>query len=407
VKGIDPDFDTTYTFMSDSYIPFHAASLGSEEVEAVRKVLLSGWLTTGPVAHEFERQFAEYVGAKHALAVNSGTAALQLALDAIGLEPGDEVLLPTYTFTATAEVVTYFGAKPVLCDSAAGGFNLDVADAARRITPKTKAIIPVHIGGEPCDMEAIEQLAARAGIHVIEDAAHALPAAYKGKMIGSISPLTAFSFYATKSITTGEGGMLTTDRDDYAERAATMRLHGIGRDAWKRYSRAGSWAYEVRAAGYKLNLCDILAALGLAQLQKCDQFWERRSNLADLYRSKLAGVEELEMPPDVGEESRHAWHLFILRLRSENLEIDRNEFIEQLKRAGVGTSVHFIPLHRHPYYQEYYGYSSATFPNAENAFQRCLSLPIYPDLGDSQVQRVADSVVQIVRKSRKGKCVVV
>lgn len=373
----------------------------------MRRVLLSGWLTTGPVAHEFERQFAGYVGCKHALAVNSGTAALQLALDAIGLEPGDEVLVPTYTFTATAEVVTYFGAKPVLCDSAAGGFNLDVADAARRVTAKTKALIPVHIGGEPCDMEAIGQLAASAGLHVIEDAAHALPAAYKGKMIGSISPLNAFSFYATKSITTGEGGMLTTDRDEYAERAATMRLHGIGRDAWKRYSRAGSWSYEVRAAGYKLNLCDVLAALGLTQLQKCDQFWQRRANLAELYRSKLAAVEELEMPPDVSEGSRHAWHLFVLRLRSEQLEINRDEFIEQLKQTGIGTSVHFIPLHRHPYYNECYGYSPATFPNAEDAFQRCLSLPIYPDLAESQVQRIVDSVVEIVRRSRRGKCVVV
>jgi len=225
--------------------------------------------------------------------------------------------------------------------------------------------------------------------------------------IGSISPLTAFSFYATKSITTGEGGMLTTDRDDYAERAATMRLHGIGRDAWKRYSRAGSWSYEVRAAGYKLNLCDVLAALGLTQLQKCDQFWERRASLAELYRTKLSGVEELEMPPDVGEGGRHAWHLFILRLRSGKLELSRNEFIEELKQAGIGTSVHFIPLHRHPYYQENYGCPPASFPHAENAFQRCLSLPIYPDLRESQVLRITDSVVEIVRRSRKGKCVVV
>src|SRR5437660_10277092 len=248
-----------------TYIPFHRPSIGKEESDAVQRVLASGWLTTGPVAMEFEKQFAAYIGCKHALAVNSCTAALQLALDAIGLRAGDEVLVPSYTFTATAEVVTYFGASPVLCDCVRGGFNIDPADAERRITERTKAIIPVHIAGQVCDLDPIHGLARRHGLHVIEDAAHAIPASYRGQRIGSISELTAFSFYTTKTITTGEGGMLVTNDENYARRAAIMRLHGISGDAWKRYSREGSWHYDVLDAGYKLNLTDMQSSLGIAQ----------------------------------------------------------------------------------------------------------------------------------------------
>lgn len=392
------------TEKSNLYIPFHSASIGTEEIEAVNRVLTSGWLTTGPVAHKFEKEFAEYVGCKHALAVSTGTGALQLALDAIGLSAGDEVLVPTNTFTASAEVVTYFGAKPVLCDSMKNGFNIDCADVERKITPNTKAVMPVHIAGEPCDMETIQQLAKRHGLHVIEDAAHALPTRSKGRMVGAISELTAFSFYATKTITTGEGGMLTTDNDEYAERVSVMRLHGIGRqDAWKRYTKSGSWYYEVVEAGYKLNLCDILAALGAAQLARCDAFWKRRSELAGMYREKLSAIDELEMPPEVRNGDQHAWHLFILRLRSENLTVTRDEFIERLKERQIGSSVHFIPLHRHPYYRETYGYTGADFPHAEDAFSRCLSLPIYPDLREEQLERVVEAVTDIVSSNRKAK----
>jgi perosamine synthetase len=260
----------------DSYIPFHKPSIGREEIEAVNEVLASKWLTTGPVTQRFETEFARYIGCKYAIAVNSATAALQLAMDAIGLRAGDEVLVPTYTFTATAEIVSYFGAQPVLCDSVPGGFNLDPADAARKITPNTRAIIPVHIAGGACDLDAIASLAAARNLQVVEDAAHALPASYRGQRIGTISDLTAFSFYATKTITTGEGGMLTTDNEDYARRAAMMRLHGISGDAWKRYAKHGSWFYEVQDAGYKFNLTDLAGALGLAQLKKADEFRERR-----------------------------------------------------------------------------------------------------------------------------------
>lgn len=392
--------------MNNSYIPFHVPSIGEEEIAAVEKVLRSGWLTTGPVALEFEKEFAQYIGCKYALGVNSCTSALQLALDAIGLKSDDEVLVPTYTFTATAEVVTYFGAKPVLCDSIAGGFNIDCCDAERKITSRTKAIIPVHIGGEPCDMEAIQSLAVRHGLHVIEDAAHALPASFGGHRIGTISELTAFSFYATKTITTGEGGMLTTNNEAYAKRAALMRLHGIGNDdAWKRYSRAGSWEYRVVEAGYKFNLPDILAAVGSAQLRKSDTFFQQRRSIAQHYRTKLAEVEELDLPPTGPANAEHAWHLFIIRLKLDCLEIDRNAFIEQLKEAGVGTSVHFIPLHRHPFYQLRYGVSPKDFPNAEASYVRCISLPIFPGLTDKQVDLVVDSITRIAARNRKGKSV--
>ena len=385
----------------DGYVPFHRACIGQDEQDAVQEVLASGWLTTGPKALEFERQFAEYIGCERALAVNSGTAALHLALDAIGLRAGDEVLVPSYTFTATAEVVTYFGARPVLCDSLEGGFNLDPADVERRVTEKTRAIIPVHIAGEACDLDALQAISARHGLRMIEDAAHALPTTYRGRRIGTISDMTAFSFYATKTITTGEGGMLTTNDPEFANRASTMRLHGIGGDAWKRYSRAGSWYYEVHHAGYKMNLCDILAALGLAQLQKCDAFGRQRRDIAAFYLERFAGLEELIMPPRPRDLDDHAWHLFILRIRPELLQIDRNRFIEQLKAEGIGTSVHFIPLHRHPYYVQEYGYRNSDFPHADDSFTRSISLPIFPGMTTAEMERVAQAVTGIVQKNRK------
>jgi perosamine synthetase len=385
--------------MENNWIPFHRPSIGQEEILAVREVLESRWLTTGPVTQQFEREFAAFIGCKYAVAVNSCTAALHLALDAVGITAGDEVLVPSYTFAATAAVVVYLGARPVLCDSRPGGFNIDPVDAARRITPKTRAIIAVHIAGEPCHLQALRQLAERHSIHLIEDAAHALPASYGGRRVGTISELTAFSFYATKTITTGEGGMLTTNDEAHARRVSTMRLHGISGDAWKRYSNQGSWYYEIVDAGLKANMPDLLAALGLAQLKKVEAFHLRRREIADLYLRRLSGIEELEMPPTGDVDAVHSWHLFILRLRPELLATGRNALVHQLKQAGIGTSVHFIPLHLHPYYRDRYGYCSGDFPHAEDAFARCISLPIYPDMNERDVERVATSVERFVQNN--------
>lgn len=387
--------------MAENFIPFHRPSIGAEEAESVQCVLTSGWLTTGPVTQQFEREFAAYVGARYAIAVNSCTTALQLALDAVGIGDGDEVLVPTYTFAATAAVVVHCGGRPVLCDSLPGAFNIDPADAERRITPRTKAIIAVHFAGEPCDLQVLRDLAEARSLHLIEDAAHALPASYRGKRIGSISDLTAFSFYATKTITTGEGGMLVTNDEAYAKRASIMRLHGISGDAWKRYNSEGSWYYEIMDAGLKANMPDLLAAVGVAQLKQADAFAERRRKIHDYYVSRLGGIDELEMPPAGDADKTHAWHLFILRIRPSKLEINRGEMIRLLKDYGIGTSVHFIPLHLHPYYQRSFGYAKGDFPRAENAYSRCISLPIYPDLREAELERVMTAVESIVIKHRR------
>jgi len=311
--------------MPDRYIPFHRPSLGPEESRAISDVLDSGWLTTGPVAQQFEQEFKAFVGCNYALAVNSCTAALQLGLDAVGVNQGDEVLVPTYTFTASAAVVAHMGAHPVLCDSLPGAFNVDPSDMESRMTAKTKAILAVHIGGEPCDLSSIYQIAARHRIAVIEDAAHALPASYNGERIGRNSEVGAFSFYATKTITTGEGGMFVTGNEAYARRAGLMRLHGISGDAWKRYAKEGTWHYDVVEAGFKMNMPDLLAAIGLAQLRKADRFHRRRCEIASFYLNSLSHMDELEMPPLA---EGHSWHLFIVRLRPELLTLGRNQAIE-------------------------------------------------------------------------------
>lgn len=383
--------------MPDKFIPFHRPCIGPEEFKAVSRVLESGWLTTGPLVQQFEREFAAYIGCRYALAVNSCTAALQLGLDALGVTRGDEILVPTYTFAASAAVVTHMQACPVLCDSVHGGFNVDPADLEARLTPRTKVILAVHIGGEVCDLSTIYRFASRHGLHIIEDAAHALPATYNGGLVGSKSEIAAFSFYATKTITTGEGGMFVTNDRAYARRARLMCLHGISGDAWKRYSKEGSWHYDVMEAGFKMNMPDLLAAIGLEQLRKAERFLKRRREIALLYIDLLSTTEELEMPPVT---EGHAWHLFILRLRSRLLSRGRNRFIEDLKRAGIGTSVHFIPLHMHSYYSRQYGYKKGDFPNAEDAYERAVSLPIYPDMTDADVEYIASTIKSIVEADR-------
>jgi len=375
-------------------VPFHIAPVGEEEAQAAAEVIRSGWLTMGARTFEFERQFGAYVGARHAIAVVSGTAALHLALEAIGIKAGDEVLLPATTFTATGEVVCYLGAKPVLVDVQPGSMNFDPEDAARRTTARTKAIIPVHLSGMPCDMEQIQALAVKHQLRTIEDAAHALPASYHGTPIGALSDITAFSFYATKTLTTGEGGMITTENDQLAERMRIMRLHGIERDAWKRYSSEGSWFYQVLEAGFKYNMTDIAAAIGLVQLGKCDELCAARQAIVERYNAAFKAISCLEAPHDAADR-KSAWHLYILRLRLEQLSINRDQFISELKKRGIGTSVHFIPLHLHPFYQNKFGYKPGDFPSAESEYRRALSLPLFPTMSDAEINAVIAAVAEV------------
>jgi dTDP-4-amino-4,6-dideoxygalactose transaminase len=380
-------------------VPFHRAPVGEEEAQAVSEVIRSGWLTMGPKTFEFEKQFAKYVGAQDAIAVSTGTAALHLSLEAAGVRAGDEVLLPTTTFTATAEAVTYLGGRPILVDIDPVTMNIDTADAARRITRKTKAIIPVHLGGQPCEMDEIQALARAHQLRVIEDAAHALPSEYKGKRVGQISEFTCFSFYATKTLTTGEGGMITTENPEAAERMRLMRLHGIERDAWKRYRADGSWFYEVLEAGFKYNLTDIQSAIGLVQLAKCDAMRQAREAVARRYSEAFSSRDEF-LVPTIRQNRSSSWHLYILRLRLDCLNKDRNGFIEALNRRGVACSVHFIPLHLHPYYRYAYGYQAGDFPNAEREYHSCLSLPIYPGMTEVEINHVISTVLDTVEESR-------
>jgi dTDP-4-amino-4,6-dideoxygalactose transaminase len=386
--------------IKDLTIPFHVASVGDEEAQAAADVVRSGWLTMGPRTLEFELNFAAYVGARHAIGVSSCTAALHVALEAIGLQQGDEVLVPTTTFTATAEVVVYFKAIPVLVDVDPITLCIDPAEAEKKITSRTRAILPVHFAGQPCDMDRIQDLAVRHNLHVIEDAAHALPASFRGTPVGAISELTAFSFYATKTLTTGEGGMVTTDDDELAERMKVMRLHGIGKDAWKRYGKDGSWFYEVKYAGFKYNLTDMQSAIGLVQLGKCTDLRNLRARIAEQYTNGFSQCEELQVPT-VRPDSESAWHLYVLRLHLDRLTSGRAEIVEQLKQRGIGTSVHFIPLHMHPYYRHTYHYSDESFPVALKEYFRSFSLPIYPGMSQEAVAYVIEQVIEIVVSSRR------
>jgi dTDP-4-amino-4,6-dideoxygalactose transaminase len=376
------------------FIPFHKPAIGEDEIQSVVETLRSGWLTTGSKVKRFEEDFSSYVGSKHAVAVNSGTAALHLALDAVGIKEGDEVIVPTMTFAATAEVVLYFKAKPVLVDCQRDTFNLDPTQIEVAITSKTKAIIPVHIAGQPCDMDDILSIARKYDLRVIEDAAHSLPAGYHGDTIGTIGDITCFSFYATKTITTGEGGMATTDNSEWAKRMRMMSLHGISHDAWKRYTKEGSWYYEVLYPGFKYNLTDIAAAIGIEQLKKCDEFWRARQRIARIYEKAFAQLEEVEVPA-CRKDVQHAWHLFVIQLNLERLRINRNQFVDALREHEIGTSVHFIPLHMHPYYRDKFGYKPGDFPNASRVFERIVSLPIYPKMTEAEVERVVGAVRKI------------
>lgn len=389
--------------MRQSFLPFSRPDLSGSEMTLVSEVLASGWLTTGAMTKRLEEAFAERVGAGFAVAVNSCTAALHLALDAIGLKPGDEVITSPYTFASTAEVVRYFGATPRFVDIDPDTFNIDPDAVAAAIGPRTRAIIPVHFAGHPADMEPLDRLALDNNLSLVEDAAHALPSSYHGAMIGSRRPgldsaqqLVCFSFYATKTMTTGEGGMICTDDEGLAERCRLMSLHGISKDAWKRYTAEGSWYYEIITPGFKYNLTDIASAIGLAQLQRLDAMSLRRAEIADRYTKSFSGLPQLDTP-SARPSVEHSWHLYPLRLRVDMLSIDRGGFIEELRARNIGASVHFIPLHLHPYYRDTYGLAPEDFPVANREYQREVSLPIYSAMTDEDVNDVVEAVIDIVR----------
>ena len=375
--------------VSESFLPFARPDIGEAEIDAVARALRSGWVTTGPATRAYEQEFAAFLGGGvQAIAVNSATAGLHLALEAIGIGPGDEVIAPTLTFTATVEVARYLGADAVLVDVDPVTLNIDPAAIEAAITPRTRAILPVHYGGLACDMAAIHAIARRHGLQVVEDAAHALPASCGGTPVGQLpSAATVFSFYANKTMTTGEGGMVVTRDEALAARMRVMRLHGISRDAFDRFtSRTPAWYYEVVAPGFKYNLTDVAAALGRVQLARLPAFVQRRQQLAARYLRELAGLP-LVLPPQAPAGDTHAWHLFVLRL-ADTARVTRDEVVQALADAGIGTSVHFVPLHRQPYWRDRYALRPQDFPVAEAAYQRMLSVPLFTAMSDAEQGRV-------------------
>lgn len=384
----------------EKYLPVAIPWIGEREQELVRQTLESGWITTGPRAHELARRVAELAGAKHGIAVNSATGALHLALAALGVKPGDEVITSAYTFVACVNVIEHVGAKPVLVDVEADTLCMDPRALERAITPRTKAILPVDYAGHPCDLDAILALAKAGKIPVVEDAAHALGAAHRGRPIGSESTVTAFSFYATKNLTTGEGGAAVTNDDALAERITLLSLHGMNRDAWKRYTSTGSWYYEVTEPGFKYNLSDVLAAIGVGQLERFGAFQRRRFEIAARYEAALSAIPEIRRP-GTRADMTHAWHLYPIGLELERLTIDRARFIEELRAENIGTSVHFIPIHVHPHFARTLAYRPGDFPVAEDAYRRAITLPLFPRMSDADVEDVIAAVRKIASHFRR------
>ena len=403
-------------------VPFFRPEIGPEEIAEVSDALRSGWLTTGPKVKRFEEEFAEAVGAPHAVAVNSCTAALHIAVEALGLEAGQAVIVPTMTFAATAEIVRYLGAFPLLVDCVPGTLNLDLEDAQRKVAAlrsgtlpvripaaaKVVGVIPVHVGGLMADVRAVQEFAAEHDLWVVEDAAHAFPAAWRpsrgrpwqrcGEGTAAVS---CFSFYANKTITTGEGGMATTADAALADRMRLMSLHGLSHDAWRRYTGGGKWDYRILAPGFKYNLTDVAAAIGIHQLAKAEAMRKGRERVARRYDSAFRELEEIETPAEDADR-QHAWHLYPIRLRLERLAIDRNAFIEELKQSGVGCSVHWRPLHLHPYYLDTFGWGPKEFPVSTAEWERLISLPIFPAMEEAEIDHVVERVRAVCRENRRA-----
>lgn len=383
----------------DAFLPFALPYWDDEEIEAVTAAIRSNWWSKGPKTLEFEKLFADFVGAKYAVAVNSCTAALHTALLARGIGPGDEVITTPMTFASTVNVIIHAGATPVFADVCEDTSCIDPEAVERAVTERTKAVIPVHYGGVPCDMTRIEAIAKKHGLFVLEDAAHAVCTECGGRKVGSKNT-AAFSFYATKNIATGEGGMLATDDETIADKAREITCHGMSRNAWNRYAKGGSWRYDIECAGYKYNMTDIQAALGITQLRRIGFMQSQREKIAALYDDQLAGIRGVRTP--YGRyDGKNAHHLYVIRIEKDELDIGRDEFIEELGAMNVGTSVHFIPVHMHPFYRRTFGTKPGDYPVAEGIFEKIISLPIYPSMTEEDVLYVAGAVREISRKHAK------
>ena len=384
----------------DEFLPYCRPYFDDEELNRVADVLKSGWWTKGSVTREFEKVFAEYVGAKYAVAVNSCTAAMHIALVAKGIGEGDEVISTPMTFCSTINTIVHTGAKPVLVDidSKTGLIDVDKIEAA--ITEKTKAIVPVHYAGQSCDMDKINSIAEKYGLFVLEDCAHALSTEYKGRKIGSMGNACAYSFYVTKNISTAEGGMLTTDDEELYEKASVLSLHGMSKNAWSRYGTKGDWKYEVCDPGFKYNLTDIAAALGIAQMNKLDEMQAIRTEYAEMYNKAFDEIDGITYLKDNGLGKNSA-HLYVIQIDKDKFNIDRDAFIELLKDYNIGTSVHFIPICMHPYYINNFGYKKGDFPATEKMFEGIISLPLYPSMSREDVMYVIEAVREIAREHAK------
>ncbi|MBI5166982.1 MAG: DegT/DnrJ/EryC1/StrS family aminotransferase, partial [candidate division NC10 bacterium] len=374
------------------FLPFSRPTIEEEEIQEVIDCLRSGWITTGPRVLNFEEEFKKYVGSGHAVALSSGTAGLHLAYMAAGIGPGDEVITTPFTFAATVNMIVLNGARPVFVDIERESFNIDVTRVKEKITHRTKAVVPVHFAGQPCDMDEILAIARRHNLLVIEDAAHALGTRYKGRMVGGIGDIAVFSFHPTKNITTGEGGMVSTDNAEYAEKVRLLRFHGISKEAWSRYRAEGSPQYEIQFPGFKYNMMDIQAAIGLHQLRKLDRFLEIRSRYALMYNQALAGIPEIITPGKVPYEANHAWHLYTILIDIDRLRRSRDEFIARLKEENIGAGIHFPAIHLQPYYRKAFGFKRGDYTNAEYVSDRILSLPLFPGMTEGDVEDVVAAV---------------
>jgi dTDP-4-amino-4,6-dideoxygalactose transaminase len=384
------------------FIVFGAPMIGKEEIDEVIETLRSGWIGTGPRVQRFENEFKKIIGAKHAIATNSCTAALHLSLITNGIKEGDEVIVTPMTFGATVNVIEHVRAKPIFADIEIDSFNIDPKEIRKKISPKTKAIIPVHLFGLPCKMDEINEIAKENNLKVIEDAAHALGSEFKGKKIGSLGNCTCFSFYPTKNITTIEGGMITTDDGDIANKARILGHHGQSLGAWQRYSsKYGGETYEVVYPGFKYNMPDVSAALGLHQLKKLERFLKIRERYAKIYEEELKDLKELILPPKGSHDFKHSWHLCAVLIRPEFLKIGRDEMIKALLKENIGTGIHYRAVHLHPYYREKYGFKKGDYPNAEFVSERTFSLPLSPKMSEKDVYDVVVAVKRIVKYFRK------